>query len=160
MDFNLIYSLDAVEFTLELFYKKGKKWPEWTCSLPYQIISEIDCDEQSKEIYVKFDVHKDVTSIIINCLDKSIDDADQILEVRNIWVNGIKLKFEYINDNIFYNNNSWGFQNPQWGFLFEQPFIIWYNRRIKQSVINEDFVNQLNDTEMNRLEFLYQQFSK
>lgn len=161
MNFNPIYSLDAIEITLELFYKKGKNWPIWIGTLPYQIISEIECDEQSKEIYVKFDVRRDVTKLVIS---KSIDDADQILAVRNIWVNGIKLKFEHINiDDIFYYD--WGagvapVLSRRWEFQFEQPFFIWYNRKINQAIINENYINQLNDTEMNRLDFLYQQFSK
>lgn len=184
------YSLDAYCISLELLCKKGKEWPNWSHSLPCCIISDTCLDSEHRQILVEFDIHDRETNLTITNLNKSLTDVDQTLKIQNIWVNNIKIDLDQISDaftfhpnysikdlvlaksnklelpEIIHNSDNTLYYNGQWVFAFQQPFFLWYRNKLNSYLdqaeenYKVDFLGQVSLQEMQRLEFLLNEFAK
>jgi hypothetical protein len=160
----LSYSIDLCTLRLELKLSHGTTWPTWTINQPSTVIDTRE-DGVYRFVTIDINiVSSPVTINNIGKTDQDtiIKDGqiirDQSLSIHKIWANGVLLENELISKFAkFYpeyqkNNIDYAqshnimlpleisqldfYYNGTWIFEFEQPFFIWYNQQLMDTLTN------------------------
>jgi hypothetical protein len=160
--------IDVQKIILILRLQRGRSFPSWNISQPFQLKNEQNIDDDTKLIDIEITPIGD--EINFQYFGKSSNDTildslgkitrDQSLKIENMYVNDVKIELmaikdffkfipEYSPSRIEYAKNhnlelpvelhtDHMFDNGQWIFRFERPFFLWYNSVLMNQIYNSE----------------------